>query len=126
MSNRCRGKPEDFIGKVFGHLKIIWVNEDGTCSCRCDCSNIATLPFKEVIYGRKKTCGCRKRGNLRLSEGMIIRGVRLIRQVEDEVYKTGRKRRWLVECVNCKNQRVLREYDLTSQKVSICPKCKAK
>jgi len=33
-------------------------------------------------------------------------------------------KRQLVECVNCKNRRVIRESDLATKRVSVCPVCK--
>lgn len=120
----CRGKPIK-EGEIYGHLKILKIDKDQNCLCVCTCSNKVTYPLSEIASGRKKTCGCRTRSNILLEKGMIIRGVKLIERVEDEIYKgsTGRKKRWLVECIKCKKRRVIRESDLKAQRIAVCPAC---
>ncbi len=122
---RCRDKPDIEVGSIYGHLKILSVNKNNkTCVCECSCSKQVTLSIKDVKNKRKTTCGCRTRRNRPLKKGMIVREVRIIEQATDEVYKTGKKKRWVVECVNCKSRRVIRETDLATQRIGICPVCK--
>ena len=125
---RSRDKPSQMLaGATYGHLKILSVNEDDkTCVCECDCSKVVTLPIKDVKYGRKQTCGCRTRNGQTLKEGTTVREVKLIKRAEDKVYPTGKKKCWLVECIHCKDRRVLRETDIVTQRIGICPKCKNK
>ena len=126
--NSSRDKPPKVeAGATFGHLKILKVNSDNkTCLCECVCSNKVTLPIKEVKYGRKLTCGCRTRNEAPLKEGMIVREVKLLKREIDKTYPTGKKRCWLVECIYCGHQRTLRQTDIVTQRIGICPKCKNK
>jgi len=35
------------------------------CECRCDCGVVAVVPYRRLQIGRSKSCGCRRKDNLR-------------------------------------------------------------
>ena len=61
--------PEDYIGKRFGKLTILSMEEHTAkvatnghvskyCKCKCDCGNIVTKDFYTIKAGKAKSCGC--------------------------------------------------------------------
>lgn len=122
---RSRDKPSIPVkNEIYGKLKVLELNNDTkTCKCQCVCQKEISVTFHELLSGRKKTCGCRTRSQ-GLHNGTIVREVRILKQVEDAIYKSGRKKQWMVECTNCGFKRILRETDLVTGKVSVCPNCK--
>lgn len=65
-------KIDDFIGKRFGRLVILSIEEHTSkiatkghvsknCQCKCDCGVICTKDFYLVKAGKVKSCGCKSR-----------------------------------------------------------------
>ncbi len=112
-------------GDKVGHLTVLGV-EDTEAICRCSCGAEVKISVKDLKNGRKKTCGCGTRSDNKIHVGSVIREVKVIRPAEPKVFRTGIKKQWVVECVYCHFQRIMRETDLVCGKVSICPQCKNK
>ena len=55
---------KEHIGKVYGSLEILDVFRSDsnvvTFKCKCACGNIKEVPYRQVIRGCVKSCGCRK------------------------------------------------------------------
>lgn len=62
---------KEYIGKIYGSLEILDVfrNDDNaiTFRCKCACGNIKEVPYRRVISGSTKSCGCRKSTAKRLN-----------------------------------------------------------
>ena len=57
----CVKYDESYIGKRFGFLTVIGINEPGEIKrfkCRCDCGNIKNIRPIELVSGEVKSCGC--------------------------------------------------------------------
>lgn len=60
---------QNLEGKVFGQPTVLFVLKDEKNNtkghCRCDCGNECEITQKDLVTGRKQSCGCvkRKRGN---------------------------------------------------------------
>lgn len=63
----CASKlePEDMVGRRFGMLTVIGPAESGGGNrrwlCRCDCGTTLTVWQSNLLGGRTKSCGCRKK-----------------------------------------------------------------
>lgn len=121
---KARGDPKQIrAGDKIGHLDVLSVSGT-TAVCKCACGKETAIPLKDLKNGRKKTCGCGLRSEKRVRPGMVIREVKVIEPAEPKIFKTGTKKQWIVECIDCHFQRTMRETDLVCEKISICPKCK--
>ena len=60
----------EYIGKVFGSLEVLDVLRDDNnfvvFRCKCTCGNVKDIPYKRVIRGHTKSCGCRSSTSKRL------------------------------------------------------------
>lgn len=57
----CVKYDESYIGKRFGFLTVIGINEPGEIKrfkCRCDCGNTKNIRPIELVSGKAKSCGC--------------------------------------------------------------------
>lgn len=71
----CIKYDESYIGKRFGFLTVIGINEPGEIKrfkCQCDCGNIKNVRPIELISGTTKSCGCKH--DFLLSEKLTIHG----------------------------------------------------
>lgn len=123
IKTRCRGKPELKKGQTFGKLTVVKIKKD-TAICECFCGNTCEYPIKDILYGRKKTCGCRIRQDaMHLYPGQKIGEFKLIERA-DAVYLKETKKRWVVECVKCGSKRFVRETDIVNSRIGICSACR--
>jgi hypothetical protein len=58
-------KQEDLTGRAFGKLTAVKVSEvgaRGSCKwlCKCDCGIEVVVPYKSLVSGNNKSCGCLK------------------------------------------------------------------
>ena len=78
MKFGVRKSYNEYIGKNFGHLKILDVYRNGKyrmAFCECDCGNRKEINFYNVIQGKTKSCGCyeaKSRFNRKHSDDSII------------------------------------------------------
>ena len=67
----------EYIGKVFGSLEVQDILRDDNnfvvFRCKCTCGNIKDIPYKRVIRGHTKSCGCRSSTAKRLDVSAIKR-----------------------------------------------------
>lgn len=123
LKTRCRGKPDIKKGQVFGRLTVLKV-KDGTAICKCLCGNKCEYPIKDILYGRKKTCGCRiRQDTVHLYPGLKQGEFKLIERA-DAVYQKETKKRWIVECEVCGTRRFVRETDIVNSRIGICSVCR--
>ena len=65
------GKPcKDLLGKKFGNLEVIRKTEERKGSavvweCRCGCGNVVLRSSADLKKGRKQSCGCLKKQDIR-------------------------------------------------------------
>ena len=61
-------KRYDLAGQTFNHLTVIELSNEcdqagaRMWKCRCDCGNITYTSSNKLLTGKKKSCGCIKKG----------------------------------------------------------------
>jgi predicted site-specific integrase-resolvase len=77
----------EYIGKIFDSLEVLDVLRDDNnfvvFRCKCTCGNVKDIPYKRVIRGHTKSCGCRSSTAKRLEAYAIAKGYK-IKQVVKE------------------------------------------
>lgn len=60
MVKKMIGRPKtDTTGKKYGWLLVLSDNGE-TCTCKCDCGNVAEVNRRRMMTGHIKSCGCMK------------------------------------------------------------------
>ena len=52
------------VGKKYGRLTVIGVDEKDKLICRCDCGNTKSIYASNIKSGRTRSCGCLWKENL--------------------------------------------------------------
>lgn len=62
-------KRHDLIGQTFGYLTVIKLSDkrrqlkERLWECRCVCGNITYTSSTKLLSGKKKSCGCLRKGH---------------------------------------------------------------
>lgn len=110
---------EDLTGRVFGGLRVIGPDTEGSDRwlCQCGCGNQVSASTQELLSGTKRSCGC---GRKRLHCGDIT-GMRSGRLVA--VRPTDQRRRssilWLCKC-DCGGEILAEPYKIRNKVISSC------
>lgn len=100
------------VGNRFGKL-IVTSQEHNKCQCVCDCGETITVTVRELVRGRKKSCGCLKHVNENLVGQRFTKLVAIAK-----MYKHGDVG-YLCKC-DCGNETWFRAYELRRGIVKSC------
>ena len=119
------------IGRIFGNLKIISRAEDRITSkskhimynCLCECGNIVTVSYSNLVSGNTKSCGCLKLISKRFEDltGKRFNNLTVVERLDNRIRETdGRKVvQWKCLC-DCGNYTIVEPYNLKSGHVTSC------
>lgn len=63
MKRRRKNVEDKRIGKKFGRLTVIKMDpsKKDFYFCKCECGNIKSISYRQLLSGRTKSCGCLKK-----------------------------------------------------------------
>lgn len=114
-------KAAEMVGKKFGRLTVIEVDESNNskCICRCDCGTIKSVYTSNVRRGLTTSCGCYSREiHSQVKEdltGKTFGRLTVISRAENK----GSDVQWLCHC-NCGNSIVVASKSLKSGNTKSC------
>ena len=129
-----RQRADSLIGKIFGNLKVISLNEEVTVkrqstahqkfyNCKCNCGNTCVVGYSELKH--KIDCGCgeklRRQRRIRKPIPIGSRFGRLTVVGINEEVTVERKREVYYDCIcDCGNRTIVARYALTMGKTRSC------
>lgn len=102
---------KDEIGKKYGKLKVLSVNDKKIAHCICDCGNEKDVSIYSLRNGNVRSCGCLKSPD--------IAGQRFGHLVAIKEVKHGKNAMWECQC-DCGNKVQVRRGSLTSGNTTSC------
>lgn len=70
--------PKDLTGMKFGAVEVLWLgrDEEGKLGwwCRCECGKELAVNRMPLLYGKRKSCGCKNKRTGWIKHGMTAEG----------------------------------------------------
>ena len=128
MNSNNLKPPYDIIGRKFNYLTVldfvgtkrIGKHTISVYNCKCDCGNEIHATRNELLYNRRKSCGCMNPSKFKDLTGMKFERLTVISQAETRISPSGsRDILWNCKC-ECGNEKVVSGHALRQGKIVSC------
>ena len=121
----------DLTGQRFGKLTVLCKDgrtkhgDEANWLCRCDCGAIKSIKSSALRRGDAKSCGCDMSHKKSCKRGIDLVGEKFGHLTVVEKAKSGRAKNgrtfsnWVCIC-DCGNQKIVRQRDLTENRIKSC------